>query len=100
MKILNSTVLVTGANRGIGLSLVESLLKKGAAKVYATYRSDSDRSVFGQFGEKVIPLHLDLGDQDSITGLSESISSLDILINNAGIFTGTNLLDDTGDSAS
>ncbi|MEM9093031.1 MAG: SDR family NAD(P)-dependent oxidoreductase, partial [Cyanobacteria bacterium P01_F01_bin.53] len=39
MKISGSTVLVTGANRGIGLALVEKLLEKGAAKVYATYRS-------------------------------------------------------------
>ena len=36
MKVRNSTVLVTGANRGIGLALVEQSLEKGVAKVYAT----------------------------------------------------------------
>lgn len=34
-NIQNKTVLVTGANRGIGKAFVESFLKHGARKVYA-----------------------------------------------------------------
>ena len=95
MKVLDSIVLVTGANRGIGLALVEKALEKGAAKVYATYRSEGNRSSLDALGEKVVPIHLDLGDQTTIAKLSQAVPSLDVLINNAGIFTGTNLLEDT-----
>jgi NAD(P)-dependent dehydrogenase (short-subunit alcohol dehydrogenase family) len=38
MNIANTTVLVTGANRGIGQALVEEALRRGATRVYATTR--------------------------------------------------------------
>ena len=97
MKISNSTVLVTGANRGIGLALVEKALAMGAAKVYATYRSDSNRAVLDALGERVVAVHLDLSNRVTIAELSHSIPTLNILINNAGLFTGGNLLDDAED---
>ena len=95
MKISDSTILVTGANRGIGLALVEKSLEKGAAKVYATYRSESNRSMLTELGERVVPVHLDLGNQTTIAQLAQSVPSLDILINNAGILTALSLLGDT-----
>ncbi|MEM9773356.1 MAG: SDR family oxidoreductase [Chloroflexota bacterium] len=95
MNILNSTVLVTGANRGIGLALVEKFLEAGAAKVYATYRSESNREGLDELGDRVIPIHLDLSDKETIAQLAQKIPSLNILVNNAGIFTGGNLLEDT-----
>lgn len=95
MKILNSTILVTGANRGIGLALVEKLLEKGAAKVYATYRSTTNRSALDKFGERVVPLHLDLSDLATVEQLAQSINSLNILINNAGILSALSLLKET-----
>ncbi|WOO40249.1 SDR family oxidoreductase [Rubellicoccus peritrichatus] len=97
MKIANSTILVTGANRGIGLALVEKALEKGAAKVYATYRSESNRSTLEALGERVVPIHLDLSNQATIADLSQSVPSLDILINNAGIFTAADVLENTGE---
>ena len=84
-----------GTNRGIGLALVEKSLEKGAAKVYATYRSESNRSTLDELGERVVPVHLNLGDQSTIAGLSQSVPSLGVLINNAGIFSGADLLDNT-----
>lgn len=96
MKISNSTILVTGANRGIGLAVVEKALEMGAAKVYATYRSESNRASLKDLGERVVPVHLDLGDQGSVSRLPESAPSIDILINNAGVFSGTDVLEDTG----
>jgi len=95
MKISDSIVLVTGANRGIGLALVEKLLEKGAAKIYATYRSESNRSALEKLAEQVVPLHLDLGDPTTIARLPDSLPALSILINNAGIFSGADVLENT-----
>jgi len=96
MSSLNGkTILITGANRGIGLALVQKSLDSGAGKVYATYRSEENRPSLEALGDRVVPVHLDLGDPASIAALSDAVSELDILINNAGIFTGTDLLDDT-----
>jgi NAD(P)-dependent dehydrogenase (short-subunit alcohol dehydrogenase family) len=38
MDVKGSTALVTGANRGVGRAVVEALLARGAAKVYAAAR--------------------------------------------------------------
>jgi len=95
MNFKNKTVLVTGANRGIGYAIVEKLIEHGAAKIYATYRSESGHSELKALGDQVVPIHLDLGDASTIERLREIVPSLDVLINNAGIFTGANVLDDT-----
>lgn len=95
MKIANSTALVTGANRGLGLALVEKLLERGASKVHATYRSEDNRSLLGEYGERVVPVHLDLGDSSTLERLSGQVPLLNILFNNAGTFTGTDVLEDT-----
>jgi len=95
LNLEGKIILITGANRGIGLALVEKSLEKGASKVYATYRSVDNRSALLGFGDRVVPIHLDLSDPATIENLSQSVPELDILINNAGIFSAANLLDDT-----
>lgn len=99
MKMTESTILITGANRGIGRSLVDEALERGAAKVYATYRAEANRADLEGIDPRVIPIQLDLSDKASIARLGETVSSLNVLINNAGIFTGTDLLGDTEDQA-
>ncbi len=80
MKIENKTILITGANRGIGLALVEEALNRGAKRVYA-----GTRVPFTHPDERVVPLILDITDAAQVQKAVEEVQSLDILINNAGI---------------
>ena len=88
--IANRSVLVTGANRGIGKALVEEALRRGAERVYAGTRHPLTHP-----DERVTPLTLDVMDAAQIQAAVESVESLDLLINNAGIA----LYDDLGDRA-
>src|SRR5882724_8435880 len=80
MKIEDKTVLVTGANRGIGQGLVEEALRRGAQRVYAGTRQPLDHA-----DGRVTPLALDVTNAAQIQAAVEKVGSLDILINNAGV---------------
>lgn len=80
-NIKDSIVLVTGANRGLGLALVQELLAKGAAKVYAATRKPHDFN-----DPRVVNMSLDVTDTESIAKLSELAPDVNVLINNAGFF--------------
>jgi NAD(P)-dependent dehydrogenase (short-subunit alcohol dehydrogenase family) len=80
MSITGKTVLVTGANRGLGHALLEEALRRGAARVYAASRQPGPHP-----DERVTPVTIDLTDPARIHNTAELIESLDILINNAGI---------------
>ena len=80
MTIAGKTVLVTGANRGIGRALVEEALSRGAKRVYA-----GTRQPFSHPDERVTPLTLDVTSPAQIQAAADQVESLDILINNAGI---------------
>jgi NAD(P)-dependent dehydrogenase (short-subunit alcohol dehydrogenase family) len=74
------SALVTGANRGIGQALVEEALRRGARRVYA-----GTRQPLSHPDERVTPLTLDVTDPAHIAAAVERVTSLDLLINNAGI---------------
>ena len=80
MTIEGKAVLVTGANRGIGRALVEEALSRGAKRVYA-----GTRHPLAHPDERVIPLMLDVTNTAQIEAAVETIESLDMLINNAGV---------------
>src|SRR5579872_6931402 len=80
MNIANKTVLITGANRGIGRALVDEALRRGAKRVYA-----GTRGVWQHPDERVTPLTLDVTDASQIRRAVEEVGTLDVLINNAGI---------------
>ena len=90
MSIADKTILVTGANRGIGQALVAEALRRGAKRVYAGTRQPLDHP-----DERVTPLILDVTDRAQIQAAASQIESLDLLINNAGVA----LYDDLTDRA-
>ena len=90
MTIADKTVLVTGANRGIGRALVEEALKRGAKRVYAGTRQPLTHP-----DGRVTPLTLDVTNAAQIQRAVDEVESLDILINNAGVA----LYDDLSDRA-
>jgi NAD(P)-dependent dehydrogenase (short-subunit alcohol dehydrogenase family) len=88
--IANKSVLVTGGNRGLGRALVEEALRRGAKRVYAGTRQPTAHA-----DARVTVLTLDVTDSEQIQAAAESVESLDVLVNNAGV----SLLDDLGDRA-
>jgi NAD(P)-dependent dehydrogenase (short-subunit alcohol dehydrogenase family) len=90
MKIADKTILVTGANRGLGRALVEEALRNGAKRVYA-----GARQPWTHPDGRVTTLALDVTDSLQIRRAVEQVGSLDILINNAAVA----LFDDLSDRA-
>ncbi len=80
------TALVTGANRGIGEALVDSLVAAGAKKVYAAARNTSAlESLLARHGSRVVPLQLDVTNAAQIAAAAATATDVDLLVNNAGI---------------
>lgn len=85
LDVKDKTVLVTGSNRGIGLSFVKKALELGAHKVYATARNtDSLNDIAAANPERVVLLPLDICSQDQVNAVAAAAGDTDILINNAG----------------
>ena len=88
--LTNKTILVTGANRGIGQALVAEALGRGARRVYA-----GTRQPMAHTDERVVPLALDITNRAQIEAAAEMVEGLDMLVNNAG----TGLYDDLSNRA-
>jgi len=80
MNITNKTVLITGANRGIGQALVNEALRRGAKRVYAGTRSPVPNA-----DKRVKPMTLDVTSVSQIERAAREVDTLDVLINNAGV---------------
>ena len=80
MKLANATVLITGANRGLGLAFAREALKRGARKVYAGARDPATVTLAG-----VTPVKLDVTRPDEIAAVARELGDVTLLINNAGI---------------
>lgn len=74
------TVLVTGANRGLGLAFAREALARGARKVYAAARDPASVTLAG-----VVPLRCDVTQPEQVAAAAELAGDTTLLINNAGI---------------
>jgi NAD(P)-dependent dehydrogenase (short-subunit alcohol dehydrogenase family) len=82
-----ASVLVTGGNRGLGRALVQELLDRGAAKVYASSRAGHVAT-----DERVVPIKLDVTDEASVAAAAQAARDVSIVINNAGVYLNTPIL--------
>ena len=82
MNLMGKIILITGANRGIGKSLVLESIEKGASKIYGTSRKEGSLDLNNNKVEEII---MEVRDIESVKKAMNKISSLDILINNAGV---------------
>ncbi|MCB5200052.1 L-iditol 2-dehydrogenase [Loktanella sp. TSTF-M6] len=90
-RLDGKTALITGAARGIGLAFAQAYVAEGARVVIADIDLDRAQAAADQIGDAAIAVKLDVSDQASIdAGVAEAVQRLgqiDILINNAAIFT-------------
>lgn len=78
--------LVSGGNRGIGKAIVVELLERGAKKVYAGARNPDTLGVLKEkYGDRLVPLKLDVTDEGTIAEAAKVANDVEILINNAGV---------------
>jgi NAD(P)-dependent dehydrogenase (short-subunit alcohol dehydrogenase family) len=88
--IADRTVLVTGANRGLGREFVNQFLVRGAAKVYAAARDPKSVMIADP---RVAAVPLDVTDPASVRSAAQTAADVDIVVNNAGISNGASVLD-------
>ena len=89
MGVQGSIALVTGANRGLGAAFCRALLERGAEKVYAGARDPASITMKG-----VVPLRLDITSEREVAAAAAQCDDVSLLVNNAGILTGTAALAD------
>lgn len=87
------TVLVTGANRGIGLACVTELLRRGNRVIAATRKPDAKglQKLEAQYADNLQTLPLEVTDDGAVSAafqtLSESNTTVDVLVNMAGVMS-------------
>jgi NAD(P)-dependent dehydrogenase (short-subunit alcohol dehydrogenase family) len=79
MKLQDAVVLITGANRGIGLAFAEAALARGARKVYVGARSPSN------FSKGFVPIKLDVTSDNDVADAARICNDVTLVVNNAGI---------------
>lgn len=95
IDINGKIALVTGANRGIGKTITETLLENGVSKVYAAVRKpESVQPLIDKYDGRVEAVSFDLTDEASIKAAASTASDTQLVIANAGVLRTSSALDD------
>ena len=90
-RLEGKTALITGAARGIGRAFAEAYVREGARVALADIDIARARASAAEIGEAAVAVEMDVTRQESIDGAvaatSRAFGQIDILINNAAIFT-------------
>ena len=101
MQLQNKTALITGGGRGIGLAFARRYVDEGARVAIADVDVDRAQAAAEMIGSQAIAVQMDVADQNSIKlGVAQTIDRLghiDILINNAAVFTAAPIVDITAE---
>ena len=101
MQLQNKTALITGAGRGIGLAFARRYVDEGARVAIADIDFNRAQAAAETIGRQAIAVEMDVANQNSIRlGVAQTIDRLghiDILINNAAVFTAAPIVDITAE---
>ncbi len=90
---MSRAVLVTGSSRGIGRAVAEAFAAQGdrVAIHYGSSREEAERTAADLTGKGHVVVGADMGDPDGVRDAVETaareLGGLDVLVNNAGVFT-------------
>jgi len=97
MRLAGKTALITGAARGIGLEFARAYIAEGARVALTDIDSHAVRKGAEMLGSNAIAIDMDVTQQASIdAGFAEAVErlgSLDILVNNAALFTAAPIIE-------
>ena len=96
-RLLGKSAFITGAAQGIGLEFAKAYVAEGAKVALADINQDRANKVASELGDTAFAVELDVRDQESIIQAVEQainkMGAIDILINNAAIFTAAPIAD-------
>lgn len=97
LRLQGSTVLVTGASRGIGFAIAQGLAREGC-HLHMVARTAADlesarAKILAECPVRIECHALDLGEADAVSQIAKRCSDIDILVNNAGGIPSARLLD-------
>jgi D-sorbitol dehydrogenase (acceptor) len=96
-RLVGKTALITGSARGIGKSFASTYVREGARVCIADINLEAAQATADEIGVSAVAVHMDVTQQDSIdAAVNETIDKLghiDILINNAALFTAAPIID-------
>jgi len=90
--VAGATLIVTGANGGIGLAFATEALAQGAAKVYCGVR-DLDKVSPELASSGAEPVLLDVTDEAQVAAVAERCSDVTVVVNNAGLHARDRLIE-------
>ncbi|PUB13637.1 L-iditol 2-dehydrogenase [Yoonia sediminilitoris] len=99
MQLAGKTALITGAARGIGRAFAQAYIEEGARVAIADIDDSRAKATAQELGESAIAVKMDVTDQSSINTAvdqtAEEFGQIDILINNAALFTAAPIVEIT-----